>query len=139
MGFPLIYLPLPMGSYFFNPGFSKLFAQVLLTSWRLEAYLSHSKTGCYFDFFFLFQSYADLQSFPKHLWFIIKRPNLLADKLQVFFCILNLILQEDVITVFYFIGNKTGLLSLTIKTHSHNFQAHIVVGSQIIKLTCQAR
>lgn len=59
----------------------------------------------------------------------------MADKLQIFFCILNLILQEDVITLLYFIDNETG----NNETHYPNIvtiiQAHIVTGSQIIKLT----
>lgn len=41
----------------------------------------------------------------------------MADKLQIFFCILNLILQEDVITLLYFIDNETvEIMKLTILT-----------------------
>ena len=85
-------------------------------------------------FLFYFSRLCWFAFFPiKHLWFIIKYPNLLVDKFQVFFCILNLILWQDDMTLFYFWGNETGLLScsvtsFTIKTHSHDSQAHIVVG-----------
>lgn len=45
--------------------------------------------------------------------------HLLAGKLQIFFCILNLMLQEDIITLFYRKGTVDYCCVLS--QHSHNF------------------